>query len=300
VTPESPPLSDLGFTLSGAPSNVSLVTARWAKPSSRLDRPGPTCRRSATRTSRSRGTGSPAGRYLQVLPPRQPGGEHARVAADRGIGRCLDPGRVCPVAAGRCWRCGRRRHHQPGGGSLSASTWACGRLHPDPGNSFGLLNWTPSAADVGSYPVTFTATTVLGSTPLKFPPIVESGSVTVAITVTAEDSPPIIGAPVSRSGYVGTSLSFGVSATDPDGDALTALTAEDALTPGSLPAGATFTVSPRSTPARSRGSQPRDKSGAIRSISLRPVSIREQGPLPRASSRRTSRSRPHSARRLRL
>src|SRR5258705_10631570 len=51
----------------------------------------------------------------------------------------------------------------------------------------------------------------------------------------ATDSAPVVTAPASESGAEGSLLSFTVSASDPDGDAITSLTA------GPLPSGATFT-----------------------------------------------------------
>jgi len=84
----------------------------------------------------------------------------------------------------------------------------------DAGNTSGTFTWTPTFADGGGAPynVAFTASNAL------------SGSASTAITVT-DDQPPVVTAPASRSGAEGTLITFTVSASDPDGHAITSLTA---------------------------------------------------------------------------
>jgi hypothetical protein len=74
------------------------------------------------------------------------------------------------------------------------------------GNTTGALTWTTTTSDAGSYGVTFTATNAL------------SGSASTAITVIGENQNPVVTAPATASVDEGQLLTFGVSATDADGD----------------------------------------------------------------------------------
>src|SRR5687767_7412099 len=96
-------------------------------------------------------------------------------------------------------------------------------------NTSGTFSWTPSFTQAGTYSVTFTASNAL------------SGSASTTITVTNVDRAPVVVAPATASGAEGTLISFTVSASDPDGDAITSLTAAP------LPAGATFTANASNT-----------------------------------------------------
>jgi parallel beta-helix repeat protein len=91
-----------------------------------------------------------------------------------------------------------------------------------PKNTAGTLTWTPTLAQAGVYTVTFTATNSL------------SGSAITRITVTRPDRPPVVTAPSTSSVQAGTTLNLGVSASDPDGNAIASLTASN------LPPGAVF------------------------------------------------------------
>jgi len=98
-------------------------------------------------------------------------------------------------------------------------------------NTTGTFSWTPSAGQAGNYDVTFTASNAL------------SGSATTHITITAPgvDHAPVVTAPANETGTEGTLLTFTVTAADPDGDAITSLTASP------LPTGATFTANAPNT-----------------------------------------------------
>jgi Big-like domain-containing protein/flagellar hook capping protein FlgD/putative Ig domain-containing protein len=111
------------------------------------------------------------------------------------------------------------------------------------GNTSGTFNWTPSFTQAGTYTVTFTASNAL------------SGSAATAITI-GGDRAPVVTAPAVVSSPNFTPVSFTVTATDPDGDALTSLTAfaQPATTGSIFTAGAgntsgTFQWSPTSTQA---------------------------------------------------
>ena len=101
----------------------------------------------------------------------------------------------------------------------------------DPGNTGGTFAWTPGFAQSGSYSVTFTAQAGIGVS-----------SLTTLISVNNEDRAPVVVAPAVVDGEEGGILLFDVSASDPDGDALSGLSADLAA----LPSGnaATFTAAP--------------------------------------------------------
>jgi hypothetical protein len=86
------------------------------------------------------------------------------------------------------------------------------------------FSWTPAVGQAGSYTVTFVASDGVGG----------QSSQAVAIAVTAStDHAPVLASIGSKSATVNTALSFTISATDADGDALSYATSP-------LPTGATF------------------------------------------------------------
>ena len=100
-------------------------------------------------------------------------------------------------------------------------------------NTSGTLAWTPDFTQAGSYAVTFTASNAL------------SGSATTAITVADTDRVPAVSAPASAAVEELGHIDVTVSASDPDGNAIDALTADLSA----LPAGpaASFTASADNT-----------------------------------------------------
>ncbi len=87
----------------------------------------------------------------------------------------------------------------------------------------GTLTWTPTFNDSRNAPynVTFTATNAI------------SGRATTAITVTNVDRAPSAAAPATASGAENSTITVNVTASDPDGDAITSLTADlSGLPPG--------------------------------------------------------------------
>jgi parallel beta-helix repeat protein len=106
---------------------------------------------------------------------------------------------------------------------------------PGAGNLSGTMTWTPTYADArpAPYNVIFTASDAL------------SGSASTAITVTNVDRAPAVGAPATATTAEASALSIPVTASDPDGDAITSLTANLSA----LPAGnnAAFTPGAGST-----------------------------------------------------
>src|SRR5439155_1151864 len=87
----------------------------------------------------------------------------------------------------------------------------------------GTLSWTPSFSDAGSYTVTFTAANAL------------SGSASTRITVNNVDRAPVVSAPVEVSGAENGMITVNVTASDPDGDAITSLSAELTGPPAGTP-----------------------------------------------------------------
>jgi PKD repeat protein len=79
----------------------------------------------------------------------------------------------------------------------------------------GRLTWTPTAADTGVYPVTFVARNALA----------DSMSTKITVGPHPPDRPPLVTAPASMTAKVGLPLSINVIASDPDGDAITSLSA---------------------------------------------------------------------------
>ncbi len=114
--------------------------------------------------------------------------------------------------------------------SLTASGLPTGAsFAPGPGNTSGTLSWIPDHSQSGSYTVVFTATNAL------------AGSSSTSITVNDVDRSPVVVAPAATSGRAGTTITVNVTASDPDGDPLTSITA------GVLPSGANFTPGPGNT-----------------------------------------------------
>ena len=91
-----------------------------------------------------------------------------------------------------------------------------------------VFSWTPAYGDAGNYHVTFTVTD--NGTPA------ESDSETVTITVGNVNRPPVLGTIGSRSVDEGNSLTFTVTASDPDNDGLT-------FSASNVPSGASFNPS---------------------------------------------------------
>jgi hypothetical protein len=111
--------------------------------------------------------------------------------------------------------------------SLSASGLPTGAsFAPNGTNTSGAFAWTPDYSQAGSHPIVFTAANAL------------SGSAATTITVANVDRAPVVAAPASVAGMEGTPIQFTVGATDPDGDAISTLTALG------LPPGATFDADP--------------------------------------------------------
>ena len=93
-------------------------------------------------------------------------------------------------------------------------------------NTSGTFTWTPTDAQVGNYGIDIIAYT--GSVGLR--------AIKVTRIVVLADRSPVVTAPVSVSAMEGVALSVTLTATDPDGQAITSLTASG------LPMGATFTA----------------------------------------------------------
>lgn len=89
------------------------------------------------------------------------------------------------------------------------------------GNTSGTFTWTPGYLEAGSYGVIFTASNAL------------SGSAETEFTITNATGPPVVTAPARAYGLENVELEFAVSASDPGGDAIDALTASGtAITAG--------------------------------------------------------------------
>lgn len=102
----------------------------------------------------------------------------------------------------------------------------------DPSREVGTFRWTPSAGQLGTFPVTFNATSNQA-----FP-----GTFTTRISVGLPcPCAPVVFAPDSVTGREAVSISFVVTAGDADGDPINSLTA------GPLPTGATFQANASNT-----------------------------------------------------
>ncbi len=108
------------------------------------------------------------------------------------------------------------------------------RFEANASRTAGTLTWTPAFADGGSsYAVIFTATNSLG------------GSATTSLVVTNVDRAPMLTAPATAPARALAQVTIAVSATDPDGESLAALTADlSGLPPGN---NASFIVNGSST-----------------------------------------------------
>ncbi|MFH1230427.1 MAG: putative Ig domain-containing protein [Planctomycetota bacterium] len=104
----------------------------------------------------------------------------------------------------------------------------------------GAFSWTPSYDQAGSYPVTFTVTDNGIPAPL-------SDEETVTITVNNVNRPPILTAVSDKSVDENVLLTFTLSATDPDGDALSY--SATGLPNGAILEGDTFSWTPDYTQA---------------------------------------------------
>jgi len=102
-----------------------------------------------------------------------------------------------------------------------------GSSFTDHGNDTGTFTWTPTVSQAGTYTASFSGLDHRGG----------SGSASTVITVTGgapENHPPVVTAPSTEQVDEGASLSFTVTASDPDGDPV-------AVSASSVPEGATFT-----------------------------------------------------------
>jgi len=101
------------------------------------------------------------------------------------------------------------------------------------GNNSGTLTWTPTFTNVGSYTVRFYASNA------------KIDTATTVITVANTDRAPIVTSPPTATFSAGAQGTVNVTATDPDGDVITSLTANLS----GLPAGhtAVFTAGPNNT-----------------------------------------------------
>lgn len=94
------------------------------------------------------------------------------------------------------------------------------------------VSWMPSFEQAGYYTITFTVTDTDGL----------SDAETITIQVTDTNRPPVLEPAENKAVAEGESMSFGVSASDPDGDAVTL--AADPLPSGSSFTGGTFSWTP--------------------------------------------------------
>jgi parallel beta-helix repeat protein len=102
-----------------------------------------------------------------------------------------------------------------------------------PGDTTGTLTWTPTFRDAGSYSIAFTASNAA------------SGSATTVIAVSDVDHAPTLAVPKAVAAIEGGRVSFRVHAADPDGQAITSLTADLAEMPEG--SDAAFTADPGDT-----------------------------------------------------
>ncbi len=107
---------------------------------------------------------------------------------------------------------------------LQTSTLPTGASFTDNGDGTGGFNWTPTYDQAGSYPVTFYARDTLGGI----------DSEVISITVDNVNRPPELASIGNQSTSENSLLTFGTSASDPDGDSVYFETT-------TLPTGAVFT-----------------------------------------------------------
>jgi len=106
-----------------------------------------------------------------------------------------------------------------------------------PGNGGGTFTWIPTPAQGGAaYDLFLSAQSACRPGGVSGEVVCETGTATTSIYVNAVDRAPVVIAPASVSGVIGTLLSFVVTASDPDGQGISSLTAAP------LPAGASFTT----------------------------------------------------------
>ncbi len=111
--------------------------------------------------------------------------------------------------------------------SLTSSILPAGAsFTPNGSNTIGSFAWTPDFTQAGATSVTFTAANTL------------SGSATTSFSIGNLDRAPLVTGPLTATGQEAALLTFEVSATDPDGDAIASLGSSP------LPSGATFAVNP--------------------------------------------------------
>src|SRR5882762_511146 len=113
--------------------------------------------------------------------------------------------------------------------TLTASLPSFATLH-EPTTGTGVivttLTLTPTSANVTSYTGAVTATA--GGVP-------DTKTFQIVVNAAGSDQAPVVTAPALQQGTEELNLTFGVSASDPDGDAIASLSAPD------VPSGATFT-----------------------------------------------------------
>ena len=114
--------------------------------------------------------------------------------------------------------------------ALTATTLPQGAHFSDNADNTGTFTWQPASGQAGSHPAVFLALDGHGG----------SATASTDIQIATADHPPVIEAPAEIAGDEGSSIVFGVSASDPDGDPITSLTMDlDVLPAGH---GATFTL----------------------------------------------------------
>lgn len=114
---------------------------------------------------------------------------------------------------------------------------AGGSFVPVVGNSAGTFSWTPAPTQGGqSYDLFLSASSCSRAGSISGEVVCVTETATTTIFVNDVDRAPVVSAPSSVSGFVGTLVSFSVVASDPDGQGIGSLTAAP------LPAGASFTT----------------------------------------------------------
>jgi hypothetical protein len=105
--------------------------------------------------------------------------------------------------------------------SLTAAPLPSGAsFAPSMSNTAGGFSWTPNFTQAGSWSITFTAASS------------SSGSATTTINVFNGNRGPVVTAPPTRTGAVGSPISFDVSAVSPDDEIIASLTTSPPPPPG--------------------------------------------------------------------
>ncbi len=99
---------------------------------------------------------------------------------------------------------------------------------PGPGNTSGVLSWTPTFAMSGNYNITFTAANT------------SSGQAVTTLQIANLDRAPILTAPATANGEEGAPIVIAVQVSDPDSESIGTLTADLSGLPAE--SGATFTT----------------------------------------------------------